>query len=106
MEVLGDDVTGQLTVGSALDERTEVGPVVVELLPGGLLHRCVTGGTAERVLDAEADVVAPQLEELSAALLAVHRRDRLEQSDRIACEGGDTRHDSGRLHTSPPSPTA
>ena len=72
--------------GSTFDQRTEVVPVSVEVVPRLGDHLLVTRCLAQRVVDEEADVRSPQLEEGLLGLGAVNRADRAGQGLGVVIE--------------------
>jgi len=86
-QFLGHGALGQIGVGAG-EEGVEVGAVAVQLLLGVLLGRRVALGRRRGVVDEEADVLAPQGEELVARGLAVDRADGVGQGHRVLVQGG------------------
>ena len=82
---VGHDRLRKIRVGRA-QESAEVLGVAHEIVDRRVLLALVVAGDADRVVDDEADVAAPQRQERLLGALAVHRADRFGDRHRVGVE--------------------
>ena len=91
-------VGGQRAAGDLLEEVAGSLLVAVEIGQGLLDGGVIAGGLAEGVVDEEADVVPPQLEEGVAVLGAGDAADGVGEGDAVLVEGADRGLHGGVVH--------